>query len=343
MGEIVTLEEIRVGMIVDDDIFNERIGVILIAKDTVMTRRLINKLLIHKIKTVKIKEEVNKYNYNEELMVSYSRVEEKLDNLFYDVRSGNKILVDEVFNEMKDFAQEVSKERDILSQMRLLNKKDDYTFNHSMAVSILSISLGKWANYTKEQIFDLAIAGLFHDLGKLKVPDEIINKPGKLTTEEYEIIKKHSFYSYEILLKTQKFSRDILLGVLHHHEKMNGSGYPNKLKAESIHEYAKIITICDIYHALVSQRIYKDKENPLKVADYIKDESFDSLDPYLSHIFLNNISKFYVGNRVLLSDGKTGTIVYIHPQDKTKVIVKTGENFINFFNPQEVEIVDIIV
>lgn len=175
------------------------------------------------------------------------------------------------------------------------------------------------------------------------MPDEIINKPGKLTKEEFEIIKKHSFYSYEILLETEKFSEDVLLGVLHHHEKVNGSGYPNKLKAEDIHEYAKIITICDMYHALVSQRIYKNKENPLKVVEYIKSESFDSLDPYLAHIFLNNISKFYVGNEVLLSDGRIGTIVYIHPQDKTKLVVKTGERFINFFYNQEVEIVDIIV
>lgn len=343
MRQVITVDRIEIGMIVDDDIFNESTGVILIAQGTVMTRHLINKLLVHDIKTVKINNKVNNYKYNEELMISYSRVEEKLDNLFDDIRGGNKIFVDEIYDEMRDFAQEVSKENDILYQMKLLNKMDDYTFNHSIAVSILSISLGKWANYTKEQIFDLSLAGLFHDLGKLKVPDEIINKPGKLTKEEFEIIKKHSFYSYEILLETEKFSEDVLLGALHHHEKVNGSGYPNKLKAEDIHEYAKIITICDMYHALVSQRIYKNKENPLKVVEYIKSESFDSLDPYLAHIFLNNISKFYVGNEVLLSDGRIGTIVYIHPQDKTKLVVKTGERFINFFYNQEVEIVDIIV
>lgn len=343
MVKVLTVDKLEIGMIVNDDIINQRTGVILIGQNTVMTKQLIRKLIIYGIKTVKIKEEANTYKYNEELMICYSKVEKKLDNLFSDVRNGKRMVVDEIFNEMKDFAEEVSKERDILTQMRLLDKKDDYTFDHSIAVSILSISLGKWANYSKEQIFDLAIAGLFHDLGKLKIPDEIINKPGKLTEEEFEMIKKHSLYSYKILLETEKFNEDILLGVLHHHEKMNGLGYPNKLKSENIHDYAKIITICDIYHALISQRIYKDKENPLKVAEHIKDESFDSLDPYLSHLFLNNISKFYVGNKVLLSDGKVGTIVYIHPQDKTKVIVRVGENFINFFNPQEVEIVEIIV
>jgi HD-GYP domain-containing protein (c-di-GMP phosphodiesterase class II) len=276
-------------------------------------------------------------------MVSYSRVEEKLDNLFDNIRNGNHIEVDEVFYEMEGFAVEVSRERDILTQLRLLHKKDDYTFNHSISVSILAISLGKWARFTKDEIFDLSIAGLFHDIGKLRVPDNIINKPGQLTPEEYNIVKKHSLYSHEILVQTEKFNEDVLLGVLHHHEKLNGLGYPNNLKGDEIHPYAKVITICDIYDALVSQRTYKERENPLKVADYIKGESFNSLDPLLSHIFLDNISRFYVGNKVLLSNGETGKIVYIHPQDKTKVIVKIGENFINFFNPQGVEIVDIII
>lgn len=143
MGQVLTVDRIEIGMIVDDDIFNESTGVILIAQGTVMTRHLINKLLVHDIKTVKINNKVNNYKYNEELMISYSRVEEKLDNLFDDIRGGNKIFVDEIYDEMRDFAQEVSKENDILYQMKLLNKMDDYTFNHSIAVSILSISLGK--------------------------------------------------------------------------------------------------------------------------------------------------------------------------------------------------------
>lgn len=343
MSKILTVDKLESGMILEENVINHKTGVVLIVKNTVMTKNLIRKLFLYGIETVHIKEEINEYSYNQELMVSYSRVEEKLDNLFDNIRTGNDVEVDEVFYEMKGFAVEVSRERDILTQLRLLHKKDDYTFNHSISVSILAISLGKWAKFTKDEIFDLSIAGLFHDIGKLRVPDNIINKPGQLTPEEYEIVKQHSLYSYNLLMETEKFSEDVLLGVLHHHEKLNGLGYPNNLKGDEIHQYAKVITICDIYDALVSQRTYKEKENPLRVADYIKDESFTSLDPALSHIFLENISRFYVGNKVVLSNGETGKIVYIHPHDKTKVIVKAGENFINFFNPQSVEIVNIIV
>lgn len=344
MGRLLNIDNLEEGMILERDIIHKETGVTLITKDTVIKEEHILKLLKHNIRNINIKIEAERvYNYNEKLMISYSKVEEKLDDLFDNFKNGKELAVNEVFNEMEEFAHEVSKERNILSQMRLLNQKDDYTFNHSLAVSVLSISLGKWNDYSEEQIFDLAITGLFHDIGKLQVPDEIINKSGTLTEEEYDLVKKHSRYGYEMLAETGMFNENILLGILQHHEKTDGSGYPESLKGEEIHEYAKIVSICDVYHALISKRSYKDKKNPLKVADYIRNESFNSLDPYLSHVFLENISTFYVGNQVLLSDGEVGTIIYIHPQDRTKTIVKVGENFINFLNPQDVEIIEIVV
>jgi len=341
---LMKVDKLDIGMVLDKDVIDIKIGTILISKDTIMTRVLIDKLIRNDINEVFIKEEIIPEGMrNESITKSYSKVEKSLDSIFDGIKDGEKIDTEKVVNDMTDFIDEISLERDILTQMRLLKKKDDYTFNHSLGVSILAISLGKWLNYSKEKIMDLSIAALFHDIGKLRVPDEIVTKPGKLTIEEYELMKKHSYYGYEILLKTGKFNNDILLGVLQHHEKMDGKGYPNSLTGDRIHEYAKIISICDIYHALISQRVYKDKENPLKVADYISEESFSSLDPHLVQLFLNNISRFYVGNKVLLSDGKTGTIVYINPQNKTKVIVKSDERFINYFYPQDVEIVEIIV
>lgn len=124
---------------------------------------------------------------------------------------------------------------------------------------------------------------------------------------------------------------------------MDGSGYPNKLKGDKIHKYGKILAICDVYHALTSRRVYKDKENPLNVADYIRKEGFTKLDPSMTQVFLKNISKFYVGNRVVLSTGKIGEIIYIHPQDDTKAIVKVGNEFIDFLKEKEIKIIDLII
>lgn len=344
VGELTNVDKLDIGMVLDKDVIDDRTGAILIPKNTALTKTFINKLIIHRIQTVSVKEEVLPEGLqNDNLIDEYSKVEEKLDVLFKEIKEGKELESDEIISKMNDFVNQIVMERNILTQMRLLRKKDDYTFNHSLGVSILAITLGKWLNYSLEEIIDLSIAGLFHDIGKLMVPDEIIKKPGRLTTEECVEMKKHSLYSYKLLLETNKFSDDILLGVLQHHEKINGTGYPNGVKGEKIHRYARIIAICDIYHALTSNRIYKSKDSPLKVADYLRKESFNSLDPNMTQIFLKNISKFYVGNKVLLSDGSIGIIVYIHPQNRTKPIVQVDNRFIDFLQLQDIEILDIVI
>lgn len=344
MGKLISVSKVEIGMILDRDIIESKSGAVLIPEGTAMTRSLIDKLLVNRVSSLFVREEeIPEGIRNQDFTKEYSKVEKRLDNIFDRVKEDGKIDADEVVHEMEGFVNEISQERDILTQMRLLKKTDDYTFNHSLGVSILAITLGKWLDYPEEKILELSIAGLFHDIGKLKVPAEIVKKPGRLTEEEFELMKKHAFYSYEMLLKTNKFSDDILLGVLQHHEKVNGTGYPNRVSGDRIHDYGKILAICDIYHALTSNRVYKDKDSPLRVADYLKHESFISLDPYMTQVFLKNISKFYVGNKVLLSDGATGIIVYIHPQDETRPIVQVGDKFIDFLKEQDLEILDILI
>lgn len=331
-------------MILDEDVIDEKTGLVLITKNTAITKNFIEKLSNYRIQNVFIKEKVTQEDLrNDRFTNEYSRMETNLETIFHQVKEEGEIKSEEIMDNIKDFVNEVASERDILTQMRLLRKKDDYTFNHCLGVSILSVTLGKWLGYREDKLLELAIAGLFHDIGKLKIADEIVKKPGRLTKDECNEMKQHSYYGYEILKKLNKFSDDILQGVLQHHEKNDGSGYPNGLTGDEIHEYAKIISVCDIYHALTSDRVYKDKDSPLRTADYLRKESFRSLDPYITQVFLKNISKFYVGNKVLMSDGSTGIIIYVHPQDKTRPIVKVEDKFIDFLEERDLEILDIII
>lgn len=331
-------------MVLDKDVIDKKTGAVLVPKDAALTKGFIEKLSSHEVFGVFIQEDTTLDDLrNESFTKEYSKVEKSLDNIFLKAKNEGQIDTDEIVEEIQGFVNEVALERDILTQMRMLRQKDDYTFNHSLGVSILAITLGKWLNYSKEKLLDLAITGLFHDIGKLRIPDAIVKKPGKLSLEECNLMKQHSYFGYEMLFKTGKFNDNILQGVLYHHEKVDGSGYPNGFLGEEIPEYAKIIAVCDIYHALTSDRVYKDKDSPLRTADYLRQESFKSLDPYITQVFLNNISKFYVGNKVLISDGTTGIIVYIHPQNETKPIVKIDEKFVDFLKEQDVEILDIII
>lgn len=344
MGKIINVHGLKVGMILAKDVVDKNTGVVLISKNIALTRTLINNLIKSGVHIVKVKDEKIQENLiNQNFMESYSNVEKSLDNIFHVAKEEGRIDTEGLIDELKLFVNEVIEVKNISTQMELLKTKDDYTFDHSLGVSVLAVALGKWLGYSKDNIVELSIVGLLHDIGKLKVPEEIVNKPGKLSEEEFKIMKKHSEYSYEMILETGEFNEDILLGVLQHHEKLNGTGYPNGLKKEDIHEYAKIIAVCDIYHALTSDRVYKYRDSPLNVADYIRKESFESLDPEIVGVFLKNMSKFYVGAKVLLSNGSIGNIIYIHPQNKTKPIVKVGEEFIDFLNEDTLEIVDVII
>lgn len=344
MSNLLRIDKLDMGMILEKDIVDPKTGVILIAKNMAITKSFIDKLISNGIDEVPIiKEEIPIEKYNEPLMEEYNKIADQINKVFNDVKNGEKLNAEEITTGIKGFVQEIIKERDILTQMRLLKRDDNYIFNHSLAVSALAASLGKWMNYSQKEILELSIVGLFHDIGKLKIDDEIINKPADLTEKEYEILRKHPFYGSQILSASGKFSEDIILGVLQHHEKIDGSGYPNKVTGDRIHKYARVVSICNVYHYLTSRRIYNDKESPLKVADYIRRGSFSFLDPHMTQVFLKNIATFYVGNKVVLSTGEIGIIVYIHPQDKTRPVVKVGDKFIDFLVEKDIEVVDIII
>ncbi len=336
--------ELEPGMVLADDVGSIRSGAILISKGTVLNKKSIKKIYDQGIRYVYIYDENDISSSLEEnkLEIKYEILADKLDNVFTDIKIGKKIILTEINNEVDSLIDEIIGNDNILARIRELEEKDDYTFNHSLNVSMLATMLGKWMRYSQKQIKQLAIAGLFHDIGKLKINDNIINKPGKLTDEEFKKIKEHSIYGYNILKETVGISKNISLAVLQHHEREDGSGYPLGLKGNQIHEYAKIIAICDTYDAMTSNRVYKSKKSPFFAAEILRDEGFNILDPKMTRVFLDKIAGFYVGCTVLLSNGEEGDIVYIHPQAPTKAIVKLGDKFIDFLEPQNLEIVDII-
>ncbi|MBU5440077.1 HD domain-containing protein [Tissierella sp. MSJ-40] len=341
---VISIDDLRPGMVVDRNIENFQTGAILVAKGTVLNKRIISQLMNLGIEQVAIYMD-NNGSIDEpinNLSVKYKFLSNKLDRIFNDVKYSKKVILSEISSEVDQLITEITKENNVIGRIKQLEEKDDYTFNHSLNVCMLAIMVGKWLNYSKKDLKQVALTGLFHDIGKLKIPDHIINKPDKLTMEEYEIVKKHSIYSYNILSGTVGISKNILMGVLQHHEREDGSGYPQGLKGNKIHEFAKIIAICDVYDAMTSNRLFKKKESPLLVAEYLNNESFNSLNPLITRVFLDNISRFYVGNKVLLSNGEIGEIVYVHPQQPTKTIVKSDSSFINFLEYQDVKIIDIL-
>lgn len=203
-----------------------------------------------------------------------------------------------------------------------LNSYDLATGSHSFSVAIYAGTLAVLNGYNYDRVKQVVMTALLHDIGKSKVAEEIIKKPGPLTAEEYEEIKKHPTYGYEMLKDLESVDSVVRVSILQHHENSNGSGYPTGLRDEDIYEYAKIIHICDVYDAMISERCYKEAQSPEYVIAYIKSESGKMFNPQLVKIFMRSIAPYPEGCEVLLNTGEKAIVKRVVSDHPTEPIVK---------------------
>jgi len=210
---------------------------------------------------------------------------------------------------------------DMLHNLRLV---DDSIYAHSMNVALIAGILAKWLKLPKDEADLLVLAGLLHDVGKAKIPPDVLNKPGKYTDEEFELVKSHPTLSYEMLevIPDDVLDRRIKLAALQHHERCDGSGYPNKLKGTEIDDFAIIIAIADVYDAMTAARSYRAPLCPFQVIAAFEKEGIQKYHPKYILTFLERIANTYQNNRILLNDGRAGDIVLLNKQAYSRPIVK---------------------
>lgn len=201
------------------------------------------------------------------------------------------------------------------------NKKD-YFYHHSVSVSVLSAYLGKKMGYQKGEWLQIGLAGLLSDVGMVKLGDFAFNKEGVLTNEEKLEIRNHPTYSYRMVEHISSIPYAVKLAVLQHHERKDGSGYPLGLSQDKIHGFARIIAVCDMYHAMTSDRIYREKQSPFKVIEELQKDQFSKLDPRVVQVFVDAIANFSIGTKVVLSTDQVGEIVFIDQKQPTRPIVR---------------------
>lgn len=210
---------------------------------------------------------------------------------------------------------------DMLHNMRQVN---DSTYAHSLNVAIISRIIGKWLHFSNEELDTLTLAGLLHDIGKTKIPDEVLNKDGKLTDEEFQMIRNHPKYGYDIL-KSQPLNSHIKKAALMHHERCDGSGYPMGLTMEEIDDHALIIAIADVYDAMTAARSYRAPLCPFEVIAEFEKDGLQKYKPKYILTFLENIANAYQNNRVMLSDGTSARIVLLNHRRLSKPLVQLDD------------------
>jgi len=193
-----------------------------------------------------------------------------------------------------------------------LKTSDEYTFKHSVDVATMAMIISKKQGMSQQEVYNIGISGLLHDMGKSKIPNEVLNKPGKLTEEEFALMKKHSELGYYILKDKTEFSPVIPIAVLQHHEKMNGKGYPYGITADRIIPFSRILSVADVYDALVTERPYKKAFSQRDAVEMIMSMTAE-LDLVSMRSFLDTVILYPVDSTVQLSNGELARVVENKP------------------------------
>ena len=217
----------------------------------------------------------------------------------------------------RDLMRAIDENDALAVDISTLKTSDEYTFKHSVDVATISMIIARKQGFSEKDVYNIGIAGLLHDMGKSKIPTEILHKPARLDESEFEIMKQHSMLGFEILREKKEFSDSVSLAVLQHHEKMNGAGYPFGYTSDKIIPYAKILSVSDVYDALVTERPYKKAFSQRDAVEIIMSMTAE-LDITAMKSFMESVILYPVGTNVELSNGETAKVV----RNNTGVILR---------------------
>ncbi len=229
----------------------------------------------------------------------------------------------------------------IFDMLHSLRQYDDATYVHCINVALISNIIGTWMRKSEDEIQLLTQAGLLHDIGKLLIPEKIINKPAKLTEGEYTIVKTHPQEGYKIL-KGLDIDQHVKNAALMHHERCDGSGYPMHLRGNQIDPYARIVAIADVYDAMTSARVYRGPLCPFVAISLFESEGLQRYDSEAILVFMKNIVNTYLLNRVRLNNGMEGEIIFINRDHLSKPTIRVGDRYIDLSITPDLYITQII-
>ena len=259
-------------------------------------------------------------NFQKDLKVArkvHTRTRTYIDQALEDVRLGQAINTDAAKELVTEVANSITHSSHAMLWLTNMKSRDEYTSIHCMNVCILAVSFGRSLGMQKAELEVLGLGGLLHDLGKMRVPLEILNKPGKLTFEEFEIMKTHPMEGYNMLKEQSDLPPDVLDIVKHHHERINGKGYPSQLNGDDINKMTRIVAIVDVYDAITSDRCYHDGMSPYEALKNMYDWAKKDFGKEMIEQFIKCLGIYPIGCVVELNLGHVGIVV--SASDKTKL------------------------
>lgn len=239
----------------------------------------------------------------------HAKAAQAVVSMFGEARMGNAIKVEQVATLVEEINQSIARNSDALLSLARLKSADNYTYLHSVAVCALMIALGRQLGLEGAILNEVGMAGLLHDVGKMAIPGDILNKPGRLTDEEFLIIKAHPLKGWEMLKNCPDVSDMTLDVCLHHHETVVGTGYPDGLSGEALSLYARMGAVCDVYDAITSNRCYKTGWEPGEAIRKMTEWKDGRFDEAVFRAFVKTVGIYPAGTLVKLKSGRLGVVL----------------------------------
>lgn len=268
----------------------------------------------------------------------------QIREVFQDMRHTKKVPLLDIRQNIIPMIHETTEQPNLFGLFATLQSKDDYTYRHNIGVGVVSTLIGRWLGMDKQELVQLTMAATLHDVGKIKIPLDILNKPGKLTDDEYSLMKKHTVFGYELLKGTPGTTHRQALVALQHHERQDSSGYPLKVGSDKIDPHSKIVAVADVFHAMTSNRAYRNASPFYETLQQMQQNAFGEFDAQIIQLFLNKMMQSLIGNNVLLTDGRSGSIVMInHHAPLYPLVSLDGNSFLDLSKDSSVHIERVIV
>lgn len=360
MGLVSTSYEL-IGRILYTDIYNER-GTLLLGAGKMLTAKDIDSLLTNRIFEIAVKgtayemkpidniapellHQIDEaWNYDLEMAVIYKETLSSIKDLLGKIQEGEQANIEEMLTRFSPLIKHALEHRHVFHPLHTLKGKDEYTYRHSINVGLLSALIARLLGLPDEVCIEVGEAGLFHDIGKLEIPDEILNKPATFNNEEREMMRKHTQYGYALLRKFPNLPKSLADVALLHHERLNGTGYPFGLRHENIPLSVQIVSVADKFDALVSDRVYREKVSPFEAAAVLWNAQFAGLmNPAVVTPFVTYMIESYIGSKVRLSNGQEGVIVRYNHQEPLRPLIQTDKGaFAKLDVERDIQIVEVL-
>ena len=273
--------------------------------------------------------DIEQHDLQKELKIArnlHSRTRSYIDKALQDVRLGQAINTDTARELVTEVAESITRNPHAMVWLTNLKERDEYTSIHCMNVCIMAVSFGRSLGMEKAQLEILGLGGLLHDLGKMRIPLEILNKPSKLTEEEFEIVKTHPVEGYNMLQAQGDMQSDVLDIVKHHHERRNGKGYPSQLDGDQINDLTRMVAIVDVYDAITSDRCYHDSITPYDALKNMYEMVKEDFEKDMIEQFIKCLGIYPIGSVVQLNLGHVGLVVSASEKSKLRPIVMLVSN-----------------